>query len=216
MVRVLFVLLRSRIVWIGMGAVTVAGVAFVFTVAVTAAMVIALRGREVDPHEFDELAVSLGLAAAAVATAAVGAALRALRRSRARRWLPLYQAMVRDAASAPATYLAEIVTPPDPATGGHVVAADLHTGGRGPLWLPGRALPRGTVVCFTQTPTGTQVRAWMSRTLWRACTREAASIAKRTASAERERHDVAEEHIRQLARETVAAVEQHLRVHSRG
>jgi hypothetical protein len=216
MVRVLFAVLRSRIVWIGMGAVTVAGVAFVFTVAVTAAMVIALRGREVDPHEFDELAVSLGLAAAAVAMAAVGAALRALRRSRARRWLPLYQAMVRDAASAPDTYLAEIVTPPDPATRGHVVAADLHTGGCGPLWLPGTALPRGTVVCFTQTPTGTEVRYWMSRTLWRACAREAASLAERIASAERERHDVAEEHIRQLARETVAAVEQHLRVHSRG
>jgi hypothetical protein len=159
--------------------------------------------------------VSLSLAAAGAAIAAMLAASRALCRARTRRWLPLYQAMVRDAASAPATYLAEIVTPPDPATGGHVVAADLHTGELGPLWLPGPPLPRGTVVSFTQTPTGTQVRAWMSRTLWRACTREGARLAKRTASAERERRDVAEEHIRQLAHETVAAVEQHLREHSR-
>lgn len=215
MVRMLFAVLRSRIVWIGVGAVTVAGVAFVFTVAVTAAVVIAVRGQDVNPREFAEVAVSLGLAAAVAAMAAVVAALRVLRRARARRWLPLYQAMVYDAASAPDTYLAEIVTPNDRAAGSHVVAADLHSGGRGALWMPGTALPRGTVVCFTQTPTGTQVRAWMSRTLWRACAREAASIVKHTASAERERRGVAEEHIRQLAHETVAAVEQHLREHSR-
>jgi hypothetical protein len=167
MFRVLFAVLRSRIVWIGVGAVTVAGVAFVFTVAVTAAVVIALRGRDVDPHEFAEMAVSLGLAAAVAAIAAVVAAWRALCRARARRWLPLYQAMVHEATSAPATYLVEIVTSHDRAAGSHVVAADLHTGELGPLWLPGTALPRGTVVCLTQTPTGTQVRSWMSRTLWR-------------------------------------------------
>ena len=96
-----------------------------------------------------------------------------------------------------------------------MMAADLHTGGHGPLWLPGPALLRGTVVCFTQTPTGPRVRAWMSRRLWRACAHESARIVRRTASAERERHAVAEDHIWQLASEVVAAAEQLLREHSR-
>ena len=193
--------LRSRILWIAIGVITAAGVAFVFTVAVTAAVVIAVRGQKVDPNVFAELAVSLGLAAAAAVLAGVVVAWRAVWRARARRWLPLYQAMVRDAASTPDTHLAEIVTPPDPAAGDHMLVADLHTGTHGLLWLPGLALPRGTVVCFTQTPKGPQMRAWMSRGLWRACAREVATIVRRTANADRERHDAAEEHIRPRQRD---------------
>lgn len=210
----LFGILRSRIVWIAIGVITAAGVVFVVTVAFTAAVVIAVRGQDMDPDVFAELAISLGLAAAAAATAAVVIVWRAVQRARSRRWLPLYQALVRGAAGTRDTDLAEIVTPPDRAAGGHI-AADLHTGGRGPLWLPGLALPRGTVVCFTQTPTGPQVQAWMSRGLWRACAREAARIDRRTASADHERHAVAEDHIRQLAGETVAAAELLLREHGR-
>ena len=215
MLRVLFAVLRARILWIAIGVITAAGVAFVFTVALTAAVVIAVRGQEVDPDVFAELAVSLGLAAAAAVFAGVLVAWQAVRRARARRWLPLYQAMVRDAASAPDIYLAEIITPPDPAAGDRMLVADLHTGTHGQLWLPGLALPRGTVVCFTQTPTGPQMRAWMSRGQWRASAREAARIERRTASADHERHAVAENHIRQLASETVAAAELLLREHAR-
>ena len=65
MFRMLLAALRSRIVWIGVGVVTVAGVAFVFTVAVTTAVVIFIQGQDVDPDEFAELATPLGLAAAA-------------------------------------------------------------------------------------------------------------------------------------------------------
>jgi hypothetical protein len=54
----------------------------------------------------------------------------------------------------------------------------------------------------------------MTLRLWRACVREAARIGRRAASGERERHQVAEEHIRQAARKTVAAAEQLLREHS--
>jgi hypothetical protein len=36
--------------------------------------------------------------------------------------------MLCDAARLKDTYLVETVTPPDPAAGGHLVAADLHTG----------------------------------------------------------------------------------------
>jgi hypothetical protein len=213
--RGLSAVLRSWILWIAIGVIAAAGVAFVFTVAVTAAVVIAVRGHDVDPDEFAELAVSLGLAAAAAVLAGVVVAWQAMRRARARRWLPLYQAMVRDAASAPDIHLAEIITPPDPAAGGHMLVADLHTGTHGPLWLPGLALPRGTVVCVAQTPTGPQVRAWMSRGLWTAYAREVARIVRRTANADRERHAVAEDHIRQLASETVAAAELLLREHGR-
>jgi hypothetical protein len=95
-----------------------------------------------------------------------------------------------------------------------MVAADLNTGGSGVLWLPELVLPRGAVVCFTQTAKGPRVRAWMTRRLWRACTREAARVGSRVARAERERHQVAEDHIRHAARQTVAAAEQLLREHS--
>jgi hypothetical protein len=58
------------------------------------------------------------------------------------------------------------------------------------------------------------VRAWLTRRLWRACTREAARVERRAAQAERERHEVADKRIRHAARQTVAAAEQLLREHS--
>jgi hypothetical protein len=204
-------------VWIAARVVTVAGVAFVLTVAVAAAVVITVRGEDVDPDEAAELATSLGLLAVAAAVAAMMVAWRGLRRAWARRWLPLYEAMVRDASSATDTYLAQILTRPDPAAGGHVLAADLRNGGQGPLWLPGPVLPRGAVVSFTQSSAGPRVRAWMSGTLWRACGREAERVDRRTADAvaqaERVRQQAEERCIQHEADRVVAAAEEILKQH---
>jgi hypothetical protein len=178
MLGLLFAVMRSRIAWVAISAATVAGVAFVFTIALAAAVVIAIRGQDVDPDELAAVATSLGLLAAVAALATMVAAWRVVRRTRTRQWLPLHEAMVH-AASVQGTYLVEIVTPSDPAVGGHLVATDLNTGRSGELWLPEPALPHGAVVCFTQTATGPQVRAWMTRRVWRACTREAARVGRR-------------------------------------
>jgi len=214
MLGLLFAVTRSRIVWVAISVATVAGVAFVFTVALAAAVMIASRGQDVDPDELAAVATSLGLLAAVAAFATMVSAWRVVRRARTLQWLPLREAMVRDAASVQDTYLVEIVAPSDPAVGGHLLATDLNTGGSGALWLPEPALPHGAVVCFTQTATGPRVRAWMTRRLWRACTREAARVEGRAAQAKRERHEVADERIRHAARQTVAAAEQLLREHS--
>jgi hypothetical protein len=211
----LFSILRSRIVWIAIGVLTVAGVAFVLTVAVTAEVVIAVQGEDVDPSQVAELAASLGL----LAVAAMMAAWRGLRRARVRRWLPLYEAMARDAASASDTHLAQILTCPDPAGGGRMLVADLRNGGKGPLWLPGPVLPCGSVVSFTQTSAGPRVRAWMSSTLWRACAREAERVDRRTADAvaqaERVRRHAQERRVRHEADQVVAAAEEILKQHGR-
>jgi hypothetical protein len=127
----LFAILRSRIVWVAVGVVTVAGVAFVLTVAVTAAVVVAVRGEDVDPDQVAELATSLGLLAVATTTAAMLAAWRGLRQARVRRWLLLYEAMVHDAASATETHLAQILTRPDPR------GRWAHAGGGPQEWEPG-------------------------------------------------------------------------------
>ena len=219
MLRTLFTILRSQTVWVAVGVVTVVGVAFVLTVAVTAAVVIAVRGEDVDPAQVAELATSLGLLAVAAAIAAMLVAWRGLRRARVRRWLPLYEAMARDAASATETHLAQILTRPDPAAGGHMLAADLRNGVQGPLWLPGPVLPRGAVVSFTQTSAGLRVRAWMSGTLWRACAREAERVNGRTADAVaqavRDRRHAQERRIRHEADQVVAAAEEILKQHGR-
>jgi hypothetical protein len=215
----LFAILRSRILWVVVGVVTMAGVAFVATVAVTAAAVMAVRGENVDPDQVAELATSLGLLAVAAAIAAMMLAWRGLRRARVRRWLPLYEAMVHDAASATETHLVQILSGPDPAAGGHVLAADLRNGGQGPLWLPGPELPRGAVVSFTQSSAGPRLRAWMSSTLWRACAREAERVDRRTtdavAQAERDRRHAQERRIRHEADQVVAAAEEILKQHGR-
>jgi len=65
--------------------------------------------------------------------------------------------------------------------------------------VPARAGPsswRGGVLHADRDgPVG--VRAWMTRSLWRACSREAVRVGRRMAQVERERHEVAEERIRQ-------------------
>ena len=141
MLRMLFAMVRSRIVWVAISAATVAGAAFVFTVALASAVVIAARGQDADPDELAAVATLLGLVVTAVAVAAMAVVWRA----RVRRWLPAYEAMLCDAARLKDTYLVETVTPPDRAAGGHMVAADLHTGVSRGLWLPDLVLPRGAV-----------------------------------------------------------------------
>jgi hypothetical protein len=181
--RGLFAAGCQRIVWVAISAAAVAGAAFVFTVAMASAVVIAVRGQDIDPDELAAVATPLGLVAAVVAVAAMAAVWRAVGRARVRRWLPVYEAMVHDAICLQDTYLVETVTPPDPAASGHVVAADLHAGTSGGLWLPDVVLPRGAVVCFTQTAAGPRVRSWMTRSLWRAGAPKAARIGRRAATA---------------------------------
>jgi hypothetical protein len=214
----MFRLFRSRLVWLTIGVLTLAGTAFWLVVAVVAAvMTTAAGGADRDPDELAQVAMPLGQLAA-LATAALGImAIVAVRRGRARQWLPLREQMVRDAATQPATHIAQVVSPASTAAGGQVVARDLIIGYQGPLWLAGWHLPRGAVVCFTATPSGAQVRAWMTGQLWRATSREAARIERRTtkayAAAERDQHDAVERQIRDAADEAIAEAERILRQH---
>jgi hypothetical protein len=89
MFRILFAALRSKAVWLGIGVVTAAGAAFVYTVAFTTAVAIAVRGDEVDPDAVAEVATPLGLLAAVATLAGVPAAWRAVRRARVRRWMSI-------------------------------------------------------------------------------------------------------------------------------
>jgi len=140
------------------------------------------------------------------------------RRAKARRWLPLHDAMCRDAATLPSTYLAQIRTRPEPEAGGQVMATDLLNGACGALSLPGMSFPTGAVVCFSWTADGPQIRAWMTGRLWRACVRRAELERRRSARAaareERVRGRRAEREIRVAAGKAVGAAEQILREHS--
>ena len=122
--------------------------------------------------------------------------------------------------SATDTHLAQILSRSEPAAGGQVLAADLRDGCQGPLWLPGPVMLRGTVVSFTQTSAGPQVRAWMSSALWQACARETERVNRRTtdavAQAERDRRQARERRIRYEADRVVAAAEEILKQHDRG
>jgi hypothetical protein len=139
-------------------------------------------------------------------------------RAKARRWLPLHDAMCRDAATLPSTYLAQILTRPEPETGGQIMATDLINGARGALPLPGMSFPTGAVVSFTWTADGPQIRAWMTGRLWSACARRTEHVHRQSARAadreERARGRRTERKIRVAAGEAVAAAEQILHDHS--
>jgi len=136
------------------------------------------------------------------------------RRVRGRRWEPLHRAMIRDADTLPDTYLAQIHTRPEPATGGLVIATDLRNGGRGPLWLGGHTYPPGTVVCFTSTPDGPEVRSWMTGGLWRACTKHTARMTRVELRARRHQRRRTEWQIRRTADQVVSAAEDIVREHA--
>ena len=212
----MFRLFWSRLVWLAIGVLTLAGRAFWMVVAVVAAvMTTTAGGAEPNPDELAQVAVPLGMLAALAAAVLGIAAVVAVRRGRVRQWVPLRGQMVRAAATLPSTHVAQVVSPANPAAGGQVLARDLITGYQGPLWLPGWNPPCGAVVCFTATPNGPQVRAWMTGQLWRATTREAVRIERRTtkacAAAEREKHEAEERQIRDAAKEAIAEAERILR-----
>lgn len=214
----MFRLFRSRSVWLTIGLLALAGTAFWIVVAVvSAAMTTAAGGGDPDPDEPAQVAVPLGMLAA-TGTVALGiTALVVIRHGRTRRWMPLRDQMVRDAATMPNTHLVQVVSPANPAAGGQVLARDLIIGYEGPLWLPGWNPPRGAVVCLTATPSGHQVRAWMTGQLWRAASREAARIerriAKAYATAEREQQDAVDRQVQDAADEAIAEAERILRQH---
>jgi hypothetical protein len=214
-------LFRSRLVWLTIGVLTLAGTAFWVTVVIVAVvMTTSAGGADPDPDEFTRVAVPLGMLAALAAAVGGIAAVVAVRRGRVRQWVPLREQMVRDAATLPGTHLAQVVSPANLAAGGQVLARDLITGYQGPLWLSGWNPPRGAVVCFSAAPTGPQVLAWMTGQMWRATSHEAARIERRTTkaytAAEREQHEVEEQQIRDAADKAIAEAERILRQHDRG
>jgi hypothetical protein len=209
-----FRLFRSRVVWLTIGLLTLAGTAFWITVVIVAVvMSTAGAGADPDPDELARVAVPVGMLAALAAAVLGIMAVVAIRRGRVRQWVPLREQMVRDAATLPGTHLAQVISPAAPAAGGQVLARDLITGYQGPLRLRGWNLPRGAVVCFTATPNGPQVRAWMTGQLWRSTSREAARIERRSSQAEREQHEAEERQIRDAAAQAVTEAELILRQH---
>ena len=178
----MFRLFRSRSVWLAIGVFTLAGTAFWIVFAAVAAIMSTAAGGA-DPDEVARVAVPLGMLAALAAAVLGIAAVVAVRRGRVRQWVPLREQMVRDAATLPGTHLAQVVSAANSAAGGQVLARDLITGHKRPLWLPGWNMPRGAVVSFRTTPSGPRVRAWMTGQLWRVTSREAARIERRTTKA---------------------------------
>lgn len=214
----MFRLFRSRLVWLTIGVLTLTGTAFwVVVVTVAAIMTTAVGGTEPDPDDVARVAVPLGLLTVAAGLVIGIAAVVMVRRGKARQWVPLREQMVRDSTKLPGIHLAQVVSAANPAAGGQVLAKDLITGHQGPLWLPGWNPPRGAVVCFTATSSGAQVRAWMTGQLWRATSREAARIERRTARAyghaERERRGSDERQIRAAAKEVIGEAERILQQH---
>jgi hypothetical protein len=215
----MFRLFRSRLVWLTIGVLTLAGVAFWMVIAVVAAvMTTAAGGNEPDPDQLANVAVPLGMLAALATIVVCVVLVVMIRHDRTRQWVPLREQMIRDAATQPATHVMQVISPPNPAAGGQVLAMDLITRYQDPLRLPGWTLPRGAVVCVTLTAGGGQVRAWMTGQLWRATTREAARIERRStqafAKAQRDQHDAEERHIRDAAKQAVTEAERILRQHS--
>jgi hypothetical protein len=176
----------SRWLWLTLG---VAGaLALVFALVVVAAIVAHVLldravGRKPDLERLTVVAFIVGLLAATAALVGLAVLAVARRRGRIRRWVPLRQSMLHDAATFSATYLVEISSRPDAAVGGRAQAVDLFTGGRGSVWLPA-SFPAGSVVCFTSDARGPMVRAWMTPAMWAATGRGAARV-ERAASRER-------------------------------
>lgn len=212
----MFRLFRSRLAWLTIGVLTLAGIAFWIVAALAAAVITtAAGGNDPDPDQLAMVAVPLGMLAALATIVACVALMVMMRRDRTRQWVQLREQMIRDAATQPATHLMQVISPPNLAAGGQVLVIDLITRYQGPLWLPGWNLPRGAVVSVTLTAGSGQVRAWMTGQLWRATTREAARIERRStrafAKAEHEQHKAEEQQIRYAAGQAVAEAEQILR-----
>ena len=169
-------LMVSRRLWMSFG--VVAALTVVFTLAAVAAIVAGVLldrtvGREPDVERLTTIALIVGLLSATAALVGVGVLAVVRRRGRIRRWVPLRESMLHDAATLPATYLVQISSHPQAMVGGSVQAVDLLTGGCGIVSLPA-SYPTGSVLCFSIDARGPVVRAWMTGAMWAVTAREAA------------------------------------------
>jgi hypothetical protein len=211
--RILARLMASRWLWLTLGVVGVLGL--VFTLAAVAAIVGGVLldravGGEPDVEKLTAIALIVGLLAATAALVGIVVLAGVRRRGRIRRWIPLRQAMLRDAATVPATYLVQINGRPDATVGGRTPAIDLFTGGCGSVWVP-MPFPSGTVVCFTDGAYGPLVRAWMTGAMWAATARGAAR-AERDASRDRRLvRDAQQRRLQAAADDAVAEAERIVR-----
>jgi len=186
MLRIFARMMVSRWLWLSIG--VAAAVTVVFTLAAVFAIVAGVLldravGREPDVERLTAIALIVGLLGATAALVGLAVLAVVRRRGRLRRWVPLREQMLHDAATLPATYLVQISSRPHAAVGGWVQAVDLVTGGCGHLGLPA-SYPTGSVVCFSIDARGPAIRAWMTGAMWAATARETAR-ADRDASRER-------------------------------
>jgi hypothetical protein len=193
---------------------TIAGTAFWTVVAVVVAIVKVTIGPETSLGEVYLTAAPIAAVAPTIAIVFGALGVIAAGRVQTQQWIPLRQRMLHDVATIPSTYLAQVASRPNPATGGQIIAVDLVTGYQGPLWLSGCDLPLAAVVCFTDTPTGPQVRAWMTGRLWDACEREAHRIDRRT-NTDDDQEEAPEQDIRAIAEDTIAEANRMLRDNDR-
>jgi MFS family permease len=185
MLRIFARLMVSRRLWLSIG--VAAAVTVVFTLAAVAAIVAGVLldravGRGPDVERLTMIALIVGVLAATAALVGLAVLAVVRRRGRVRRWVPLREQMLHNAATLPATYLVQINSRPPASVGGPVQAVDLITGGCGHLWLLA-SYPTRSVLCFSIDARGPVVRAWMTGAMWAATARETAR-AERDASRE--------------------------------
>jgi hypothetical protein len=206
-------LMVSRWLWRSLGVVTALTV--VFTLAAVAVLVAGVLldravGREPDVERLTVIALIVGLLATTAALVGVGVLAVVRRRGRIRRWVPLRESMLHDAATLPATYLVQISSRPQAMVGGSVQAVDLLTGGCGILWLPA-SFPTGSVLCFNIHARGPVVRAWMTGAMWAATACEAARSERDGARERRLARRLEERRLQAAADRAVAEAERIVR-----
>jgi MFS family permease len=202
MLRIFARLMVSRWLWLSL--VVAAAVTVVFTLAAVAAIVAGVLldravGREPDVERLTAIALIVGLLAATAALVGLAVLAVVRRRGRVRRWVPLREQMLHNAATLPATYLVQISSRPQGSVGGWV-------------GLPA-SYPAGSVVCFSIDVRGPVVRAWMTGAMWAATARETAR-AERDASRERRLVRRAEQARLQAAADQVVAEAERIVRHS--
>ena len=213
MLRIFARLMVSRRLWLSIG--VAAAVTVVFTLAAVAAIVAGVLldravGRGPDVERLTMIALIVGVLAATAALVGLMVLAVVRRRGRIRRWVPLRESMLHDAATLPATYLVQISSRPQAMLGGSVQAVDLLTGGFGCLWLPA-SYPTGSVLCFSIDARGPVVRAWMSGAMWAATACEAARSERDAARERRLARRVEQARLQAAADRAVAEAERIVR-----
>ena len=115
MLRIFARMMVSRWLWLSIG--VAAAVTVVFTLAAVAAIVAGVLldravGREPGVERLTAIALIVGLLAAIAALVGLAVLTVVRRRGRLRRWVPLREQMLHDAATRPATYLGADQQPP--------------------------------------------------------------------------------------------------------